>query len=67
MNDYRAQINTLRQALESQGYYPQQIKDIYRDCIGRTNIDSLSEEEAVSLIACLEEYVSFAQKCKHKR
>lgn len=63
MKEHLQRIHKLCQVLEDFGYRPYQIKDIYLDCIGRSNLDSLLEEEAIAVATCLEEYISFAQKC----
>lgn len=65
--EHAQRIRELHRQLESLGYYPHQINDIYRDCIGRGSLDRLSGEEADAIIACLEEYVSFALKCNKVR
>lgn len=68
MNDHLQQrIRECCYILEKSGYYPYQINEICRDCIGRSNLESLSEQEATAIVACLEEYVSFAQKCKQNK
>jgi hypothetical protein len=64
MNKSIERINELRQVLGSHGYTPYQIHGIITDCIGEKNLDNLADQDAKSVIACLEEYISFAQKCK---
>lgn len=59
-----ARINELRQILANLGYHPYQIHEIIHDCIGHNNVEAISHEDSFSVIACLEEYVSFAQKCR---
>lgn len=65
MQDHIIKIRQLRQVLENNGYYPHQIRDIIHDCIGRSDLNYLSESEAASLVSCLEEYIAFVRK-QHK-
>ena len=67
MSKQQQSIQELTQALEKLGYYPHQIKEIYRECLGRSALGSLRAEETLAIIACLEEYIAFAQKCKRKK
>ena len=67
MKAYLTRIKELSQALELNGYHAYQIKDIIHDSIGRRDLSELTEQEAGSIIECLEEYIAFSQKCKKSR
>ena len=64
MHNSIERINELRRVLGSHGYTPYQIREIITDCVGEKKLDDLSEQDLCSVVGCLEDYISFAQKCK---
>lgn len=67
MQDYLTRIRELINVLENSGYYPHQVRDIITDCIGHNNVEKLNQTEASSVINCLQEYISFAQRCRQNK
>lgn len=53
--------------LEDLGYRSFQIDEIVREAVGITKIDNLTQAQAQTLEEALQDYVSFAFKCKGKK
>lgn len=53
--------------LEDLGYRSFQIDEIIRDAVGVAKIDNLTQAQMETLEEALQEYVSFAFKCKGKK
>lgn len=53
--------------LEGLGYRSFQIDEIIRDTVGITKIDNLTQAQMQTLEEALQDYVSFAFKCKGKK
>lgn len=53
--------------LEDLGYRSFQIDEIIRDAVGVARIDNLTQAQIEILEEALQEYVSFAFKCKGKK
>ncbi len=61
-----AQVNALTNDLQNCGYHPFQIKAIIKDTIDHS-IERATAQELTALILTLENYISFAKKCKNCR
>jgi len=56
-------LQSLINQLEAKGYAPFQISHIIKDVTGTINVIDLNEEKYNQLVANLEEYIKFAEKC----
>jgi len=59
-----SKIQSYIQRLDHLGYAPYQIRNIIQDAIGTASLETLSPEESQMILSYLEEYISFAIKCK---
>jgi len=59
-------LQSLINQLESKGYAPFQISHIIKDVTGTTNVIDLNEEKYTQLVANLDEYINFAERCFKK-
>lgn len=57
------QVRELTSELHSCGYHSFQVKNIIKDTID-TSLDKATEQELDLLISTLNDYISFAKKCK---
>lgn len=64
MDKQLARINELKQQVLATGYHPIQLNDIVREVVDDTSLASITSEQSSELIATLEYYYEFAQKCK---
>lgn len=62
--DNNSQINQLRKTLSDLGYRKFQIDEMIQEAIGFTPQNTISETQAAQVVEVLQEYVSFAAKCR---
>jgi len=67
MLEQRERMNQHIKQLEDLGYRSFQIDDIIRDAVGVAKIENLTQAQMQTLEEALQEYVSFAFKCKGKK
>ncbi len=67
MGEQRVSVNQYIKQLEDLGYRSFQIDEIIRDAVGVSKIENLSPPQMQCLEEALQDYVSFAFKCKGKK
>lgn len=60
-------VNQYIKQLEELGYRSFQIDEIIRDAVGVSKVENLSPAQMQTLEEALQDYVSFAFKCKGKK
>lgn len=66
MTQYLLKLEELKNQLAVLGYHNYQIDGIIRDAVDGEDLSRLSAEQQQHLLEELEQYISFASKCKKK-